>query len=301
MNLGNNPPGAFFSARTVVALLVILIWSLCFVVIKSSYGDAPPLLYAALRALLGGFPLLMIIAPTRKFLPPSRSWGWIAALGATNTTLGLSGMFLSVGVAGSAIPAVLANSQALFVAPFATLLFGEALTAGRIAGLLVGTGGVLLIMSRSRLQLDSMEGAVLALLATGGLAAGNLIIKHIGNRVNALSATAWQYVLGGLFLLGWSLLSENPTTVTWSAHFVSRLLFLGLVGSGLASWVWYLLVSKGELISINSLTLLTPVFALLLALLIYGEPLSKLSVLGIAMVLGGVVWVGWPKGSTWVA
>jgi drug/metabolite transporter (DMT)-like permease len=236
-----------------------------------------------------------------KLLPPPRSWGWIAALGVTNTTLGLSGMFLSVGAAGAAIPAVLANSQALFVAPFAMLLFGEALTAGRTAALLIGTGGVLLIMSGSHMRLGTMEGAVLALVATGGLAAGNLIIKHIGNRVNALSATAWQYVLGGLLLLGWSLLSEDPTTIAWSAHFVGGLLFLGLVGSGLASWVWFLLVSKGELISINGLTLLTPVFALLLALVIYGEPLSKLSVFGIAMVLGGVVWVGWPKGSTWVA
>jgi drug/metabolite transporter (DMT)-like permease len=60
------------------------------------------------------------------------------------------------------------------------------------------------------------------------------------------------------------------------------------------SWIWYHLVRKGELISLNSLTLLTPVFALLLALLIYREPLSKSSMVGIAMVLGSVVWVGWP-------
>jgi drug/metabolite transporter (DMT)-like permease len=46
------------------------------------------------------------------------------------------------------------------------------------------------------------------------------------------------------------------------------------------------------LISLNSLTLLTPVFALLLALLLYGEPISKSSLLGTVMVLGGVFWVG---------
>ncbi len=175
------------------------------------------------------------------------------------------------------------------------VLFGEALTAGRMVGLFVGTGGVLLIMSGSQLQLGTMEGAVLALIATGGLATGNLIIKHIGNRVDALSATAWQYVIGGLSLVVWSLLSEDLNTIEWSAHFVAGLLFLGLVGSGLASWVWYQLVRKGELISLNSLTLLTPVFALLLALAIYREPLSTMSVLGIVMVLGGVIWVGWPS------
>jgi len=292
MNLQKYFPRGFFSTRTAVALLVIFIWSGCFVIIKTTYRDSPPLVYAAMRALLAGLPLLMVATASQKFLPPARTWGWIVALGITNTTLGLSGMFLSVGAAGAAIPAVLANSQALFVAPFATLLFGEALTGGRIAGLLAGTGGVVLIVLGSQARLGTMEGAMLALVATGGLAAGNLIIKHIGNRVNALSATAWQYVWGGLLLLGWSLLSEDLSAVAWSAHFLGGLLFLGLVGSGLASWIWYHLVRKGELISLNSLTLLTPVFALLLALLLYGEPISKSSLLGTVMVLGGVFWVG---------
>ncbi len=295
MKLFNKSLGAFLSTRTAVALLVIFIWSGCFVIIKTTYRDAPPLVYAAMRALLGGVPLLMVATASQKLLPPARTWGWIVALGAANTTLGLSGMFLSVGVAGAAIPAVLANSQALFVAPFATLLFGEALTRGRIAGLLVGTGGVLLIVLGSEARLGSMEGALLALVATGGLAVGNLIIKHIGKRVDALIATAWQYVLGGLLLLVWSFLSEDLTKVVWSAHFLGGLLFLGLVGSGLASWIWYHLVKKSELIALNSLTLLTPVFALLLALLLYGEPVSKRSLLGTAMVLGGVFWVSLPE------
>src|SRR3972149_4529659 len=99
------------SARTAVALFVIFIWSGCFVVIKTTYRDSPPLVYAAMRALLGGLPLLMIATASQKLLPPARTWGWIVALGATNTTLGLSGMFLSVGVAGAAIPAVLTNSH----------------------------------------------------------------------------------------------------------------------------------------------------------------------------------------------
>lgn len=284
-----------FSVRTAVALLVIFIWSGCFVIIKTTYRDSPPLVYAAMRALLGGVPLLMVATASQKLLPPARTWGWIVALGATNTTLGLAGMFLSVGIAGAAIPAVLANSQALFVAPFATLLFGEALTRGRITGLLIGTLGVLLIVLGSEARLGTMEGAILALVATGGLAAGNLIIKYLGNRVDASTATAWQYVLGGLLLLVWSLFSEDFTKVAWSAHFLSGLLFLGLIGSGLASWVWYHLIGKSELIALNSLTLLTPVFALLLALLIYGEPVSKRSLLGTAMVLGGVFSVSLPE------
>ena len=52
---------------------------------------------------------------------------------------------------------------------------------------------------------------------------------------------------------------------------VTGLLFLGLVGSAGASWLWYRLVREGELIPLTGLTLLTPAFALMLALLIIGE------------------------------
>jgi len=46
------------------------------------------------------------------------------------------------------------------------------------------------------------------------------------------------------------------------------------------------------------LTLLTPAFALVLALLIFKEPVSTVSVMGIAMVLAGVAWVGWSRRPT---
>ncbi|MFQ5846534.1 MAG: DMT family transporter [Candidatus Methylomirabilales bacterium] len=287
-----------YLGRTAVALVVILVWSACFVVIKASQADAPPLFYGGLRALLGGLPLLAVAASTGRFLPPPRSWGWIAVLALTNTTFGLAGMFLSVGAVGAAVSGVLANSQALLVAPFAALLFGETLTRGRVVGLLLGVTGVALIFPAAQGGSGGTEGAALGLMAAGGLAAGNLVIKHIGSWVDALTATAWQYVLGALPLLGWSLIVEDTNKVAWTSVFVAGLLFLGLVGSAGASWVWYRLVSEGELIALNGLTLLTPAFSLVFALLIYRERVSALGMLGIAIVLVGVAWVGWPRHAT---
>jgi O-acetylserine/cysteine efflux transporter len=291
------PRGHF--ERMAVALVVILIWSLCFVVIKASQAEAPPLLYGALRALLGGFPLLAVAASTGRLLPPRPSWGWIVILGVTNTTLGFAGMFLSVGAVGAAFAGVLANSQALLVAPFAALLFGETLTWGRVLGLTLGTSGVVLIFSAVRGGSGGTEGAVLGLMTAGGLAAGNLVIKHMGPWVDALTATAWQYVLGGLPLLGMSLIVEDPSQVAWTPAFIGGLLFLGLVGSAAASWVWYLLVRDGELIALNGLTLLTPALAVILAVLIYRERISTSGMLGIAVVLVGVAFVNWPRHSLW--
>jgi len=222
-------------------------------------------------------------------------YGMSEALGFTNTTLGLAGMFLSVGAVGAAIPGVLANSQALLVAPFAALFFGEVLSRGRVLGLLVGLSGIAVVLSGDGDGLVTVKGAAFSLMAAGGVAAGNLVMKHIGCRVDGLTATAWQYVLGGLPLLGWALVVEEPAEVAWTRTFVAGLLFLGVVGSAGTSWLWYHLVRDGELIPLNALTLFTPVFALGLALLIYRERLSAPSLGGVAATAAGVMWVSWPR------
>lgn len=277
-----------------VALVVILIWSACFVAIRATQGDVPPRLSSALRALLGGLPLLAVAAAQGRLLPPPTAWGWIALLGLTNTTLGLAGMFLAVGLAGAALPAVLANSQALLVAPLAVILFGETLTAVRLGGLVLGLAGVALVMPFDASGSGTLWGAAVALLAAAGLAVANLVIKHLGASVHAVTATAWQYLLGALPLLAWALSVEDVRAAAWSPRAVAGLVFLGVVGSAVASWVWYRLVRDGELIALNALTLLTPALAVLLAVVIYWEPLRPVAWGGVAAVLAGVTVAGWP-------
>lgn len=240
--------------------------------------------------------MLLVLAARRGVAwPPSRTWRWVLLLAVTNTTIGLGGMFLSVGLAGAALPAVLANSQALLVAPFAALWFGERLTPGRLAGLVFGLVGVGFTLTAASGGPGTWDGAVIALVAAAGLAGANLVTKHIGSRVDALTATGWQYVLGGIPLLAWSFAVEDLGQVIWSWRFLAGLLFLGLIGSAGASWVWYRLVRDGELIPLNALTLLTPPFAFALAVGIYGEPMAPEALIGIGAVLVGVAWVAWPR------
>jgi uncharacterized membrane protein len=175
------------------------------------------------------------------------------------------------------------------------LFFGEALSRGRVLGLLLGLSGVGLVLSGDGEGLVTVKGVAFSLMAAGGIAAGNLVMKHIGRRVDGLTATAWQYVLGGLPLLGWALAVEDPAEVAWTRTFVAGLVFLGVVGSAGTSWLWYHLLRDGALIPLNGLTLLIPVFALGLALLIYRERLSAPGLAGVAATAAGVMWVSWPR------
>lgn len=279
--------------RRVSGLLTVLVWSSCFVAIKGTEGDAPPLLYAAIRAAIGAIVLLALAAATRRLFPPRNSWPWLVALGLTNTTLGLAGMFLSVKLSGATIPAVLANSQALLVAPLAVWFFGDTLSLRRGLGLLVGIAGVALTtLSGSSSAAETWRlGVGLGLLAAFGLAAGNLLIKAVSNRIAPLTAVAWQYAIGAVGLFFWSAIAEVDADVKWTSRFIIGQLYLGVIVSAGASWMWYRLLKSGSLISLNGLTLLTPTLSVLLAWLLFRERISTESWGGILLTLVGVALV----------
>lgn len=278
------------------ALGVVLVWSSCFIAIKGLLGAAPPLLAAGARALVAALVLLPLAALEGRLVPRRPAWPWLVVLGLTNTTVGLAGMFLSVGLAGAALPAVLANSQALLVAPVAVWLFHEPLRARGVVGLIAGTAGVALLFAASaEAPVGTTAGALLGVASALGLAAGNLLMKRLSREVSALPAVAWQYLVGALGLLAWSALTEDLATFELTPRLATSLVYLGAVGSAGASWAWYRLLARDSLIGLNGLTLLTPVLAVGWASLLFGERIGGLGWLGLALTVGGVGLVSVPN------
>ncbi|HVQ74458.1 MAG TPA: DMT family transporter [Candidatus Binatia bacterium] len=280
------------------ALGVVLVWSSCFIAIKGLLGTAPPLLAAGSRALMAALVLLPLAALAGKLVPPRSAWPWLVALGLANTTVGLAGMFLSVGLAGAALPAVFANSQALLVAPAAVWLFREPLRPRAVAGLVAGTTGVAILFGGSvGVASGTTAGALLGIGSALGLAAGNLLMKRLSREVPALPAVAWQYLVGAVGLLAWSALTEDLGALELTPGLGASLVYLGVVGSAGASWAWYRLLARDSLIGLNGLTLLTPVLAVGWASLLFGERLGGLGLVGLALAVAGVGLVSLPDAS----
>jgi len=280
-----------------LGVLMVLTWSTCFIAIRGTTEAAPPLLYASLRALVAAAALISLATISHRLIPPRDAWLGLLLLAATSTTLGLAGMFLSVRLAGAALSSVLANGQALLVAPAAAWLFGEKLSIWHLLGIGIGFVGVTVVFVGSGPGITSAhhQGLVLGLLTACGLAAGNLLMKRMAPRVNALTAVTWQYTLGAIFLLAWSVVAEGPPHVTWSPRLVLGILYLGLVASAGASWIWYRLLARDALIPLNGLTLLSPLFSVTLAWLLFREDISRGTSIGIVLALVGVALVSMPR------
>lgn len=272
-------------------LAFTVIYAVCFVAIKTGLAFAPPLLFGGLRALIGGAALLVVLVALRAPLLPARShWPLVLAVAATSTTIGFGAMFLSPGRTGAGIASVLGNTQPLFTLGLAAFFLGERVTRGKVAALLLGLGGVTLIAYPALAGADAygISGAVLALAASAGTAAGSVLVKRAALVSGLLAVAAWQLIIGSLPLLGASAIFEPNAVVTWNMEFVGLLVFLALVGTAFATALWYWLLQRIEIGRLTMFLFLVPAVGLGIAALALGESVGPLEIVGAVLTVAGI-------------
>lgn len=273
--------------------LVMFLWALCFPLIATGLSLAPPLYFAALRSFVAGASLLVPALALRRPLPQNgRVWFGLLGVGFGTTSLGFGGMFLAGGVVSPGLATVLANAQPLIAAGLAYFILGERLGRRRQVGLALGFAGIVLIALPGFDSANSHSnpgGVGYVLFGALGVAIGNVLLKRLTGQVDLLMATGWQFILGGAPLLLTALIFEDPAQVVWSPRFIVVLLALSLLGTALAFALWFSLLHRSELNRLNTFTFLTPVFALIMGAVFFGERLGLVEVGGIVLTLAGLL------------
>lgn len=276
-------------------ITVTFLWALCYPLIAAGLSMAPPLFFAALRALIAGLGLLIPAFVLRRPLPRQpHVWLNLVGIGLGYTTLGFAGMFLGGGLVSPGIATVLSNAQPLIAASLAYFILREHLDRHTLTGLLLGFAGIVLTaLSNSSITntTGNLLGIGYVLLAAFGVAFSNVLLKRLAGQVDLLMATGLQFTLGGAALLLFALMSEQPIRIQWTASFTLTLMVLSLAGTALAFFLWFSLMGRNQLNHLNTFTFLTPFFALMMGVLFFNERLSWLELGGIALILGSVLWV----------
>lgn len=269
-------------------ILLVLIWGYNWVVMKIAIQYAAPFDYAALRVLLGGLTLLLVLVWRRKPLRPKRAAG-AAAVGLLQMSCfyGLSTWALVSGGAGKT--AVLNYAMPFWVLALAWFILRERPARLQWISVSVGLAGLLFI-----LMPFSLAGGVLskglALMSSLCWAGGIIIAKKLQQRepLDLLSFTTWQMLFGGLPLLAAALLIPSPPIV-WSGPFVAALIFSVIPGNALAWLLWAYALSRLPAGVAGLGTLGAPVIGVLAAWLQLGETPTCLEALGMLLILAALV------------
>lgn len=277
------------------AVIVALLWALCYPLITTAVRYAPPLHIGALRAALAGVLLIVVGVVLRRPNPRGREWFAVTAIGVCSTGLGFAGMFLAGGRIGPGLASVIANTQPLLAAMLGYFVLGEKLEGRQAAGMIVAFIGIGLVAAPALSGPDntgatSLAGIAFVLMGAIGVATGNVVMKRFALRLDPIMATGWQLLVGSLLLFGVVALRGSPVSIEWTGPLLLALNGLAIPGTAIAFVLWFALIRRAPLNALNVFSFLTPVFALAIGAGLYGERFGIWEIAGSSVVVGGA-WI----------
>src|SRR5437762_5910725 len=119
---------------------VYVVWGSTYLGIMLAIRTMPPFLMSAARFLVAGA-LLFALSPRPRERLGLRAWTAAAIAGAALLTVGDGGITWAEQRVDSGVAALLVATMPLWLALFDRVVFGTRLSAGAVAGLVVGIGG----------------------------------------------------------------------------------------------------------------------------------------------------------------
>ena len=286
----------------ILAALVMVLWASCYPLITLGLDYAPHLTFAALRAILAGSVLIGVAALRRAAWPRGWSvWGWITLAGLGMTGIGYFGMFHAAEFVSPGLATVIESLQPLIAAVLAVVFLRERLGPIGWFGLCLGVSGVALIAIPRVLASgggSTAFGLVLVIMATSGVAVGNIAIKSLSKRVDAAMAMGLQLLIGAIPISILAFTTESPTAIDWSPQFIISLLSLALPGTALAYWLWQVTLQSLDVSKAAAFSFLVPIIGVSVGALFFSEPLTINVMGGGALAAIGVYLASRPRSET---
>ncbi|MBI5962916.1 MAG: DMT family transporter [Chloroflexi bacterium] len=283
----------------IVFITLGIIWSSSFLWIKIAVQEIDPITLVAYRVLFGLlFGLIVVFIQRPQWPRTFKEWFPILLLGITNVAIPFFLISWGEQAIDSAVAAILDSTVPLFTIVLAHfLLHDDKMTVSKVVGLLLGFAGVVILMSK---DIGTSAGPLLgqgAVVLACAFYAGSVvyarkftentpgIFRSVGPLISS-TAVMW---MGTIFI-------ESPVKVpqlpiTWIA-----LLWLGILGSGVAFIMNYYLIHEIGPTRTTMVTYIFPLGGVILGVLFLHEQLTWQLLTGAILIIVSLAVANWnPK------
>lgn len=270
----------------VLVLIICLAWAGNFLTSAHALREIPPVLFTALRFMFLALPLLYWMKR-----PAIGQWPRLVAVGLCVGVVHFALSFMALKLAGDlSSPAIVLQSYVPMTALLAWVVLGERFGWRTGLAIAVSFAGVL-VLGFDPLVLDKPMSLGLMLVSALFLAIGTVLMKGLRG-LDVYSQQGWTAVISVLPLLALSLVFEPGAiarlpSVSWVGWFGA--LYAAFISSLLGHGLYYVLVQRHPVAQVTPWLLLTPVLAVVLGVLFWGDRPGPRLLLGGVMVLGGVL------------
>ncbi len=274
------------------SLLVTLIWSSTFVVVKIGLETLGPLTIAGLRYFLGAVVLLPFLIKRKSLKTPisKELWLHLILIGVSAYTIGNGALFWGLKYVPATTGSFLMSLIPLLVLAGGALLLREIPTGWQIFGVLLSLFGSILFFS-SGMQPGEPKGILIVGVGLIGFLAFSLLGRGIARdgKLDTLTLTTLPLAIGGILSMLLALIVEGIPQFTPKSIVI--VLFLAVVNTSLGYLLYNHSLRELTALEMNTILNLSPLFTAILSWVLLGETLGTIQILGMVVVIVGVIFV----------
>ncbi|MBP6004912.1 MAG: EamA family transporter [Pyrinomonadaceae bacterium] len=279
--------------KILIWLILCLIWGTTWIFIKVGLEDLPPIAFASSRFILAVIILFFIIRIQKIPLPrTAKEWRIIALTGILQFSVNYSMVFWAEQYITSGLAAVLQAMITVFGLVLAWIFLpNERITKLKIIAVAIGIVGVGVIFY-DQLKVQSLMaflGCLGVVIGSYAAAQASILVKSKGGAFHPAALLFCQMLCGLPAIIVYSLIAEgNPLNFNWTWRAAACVLYLTVLGTIAAFWLYYWLLSRIESTKAMMISLVTPLLAVVIGWIVLGEKLPPQTGIGGALIIASI-------------
>ncbi|WP_333954668.1 DMT family transporter [Psychrobacter sp. S4(2024)] len=277
----------------IIFITLSFMWSLSFIFYRIGVPEFGSLAFASLRVVLAGLTMLVFVILKKKNRVGIReNWKVLTLVGLFSAAVPFILFAFSARSVNAGVLAVLNASVPMISGFIASVFFKDRLSKKQILGLVIGVIGVMILMSENLFGgqgAGSGSGLLpmgYALLACVGYALGANITRNYLENVSPVAITAGSLIIASVIMLPVAVY-EFPYGKSISLTAWISVICIGVFSTAIALIFMNQLIKSIGPVRATSITLVIPIFAIILGYLLLGEALDTPAIIGSMVILFG--------------
>jgi drug/metabolite transporter (DMT)-like permease len=271
-------------------LVLSVLWGGSFFFVEVAVEELPPLTIVVARVTIGACTLLVAGRLMGLRLPTDqRLWGSFLAMGLLNNVVPFTLIVWGQTHIASGVASILNATTPLFTVVVAhAFTEDEKLTGGRLAGVVIGLSGVVVMVGVATVQALGLQ--IAAQLAVLAAACSYALAGVYGRRFRArgiapLTTATGQVTASSVMLMPVMLAVDRPWQLPMpSTSTLAAVVGLAVLSTAVAYIIYFRVLASAGATNLLLVTFLIPVTAILLGVLVLGETLLARHLLGMALI-----------------
>jgi drug/metabolite transporter (DMT)-like permease len=274
-----------------ILLALSLVWGSSFILIKKALIAFDPIELACMRISISALAFTPVIYFQRNKIPWNE-WKLFLAIGLTGSGIPAFMYFLAQTNINSTASGLLNSLTPIWTLIIGIIIFKNRMDASKTIGVVIGFLGaaLLMILGESEGENNNLWYGLFVVFGTLCYGMSGNLVKHYFQNVRSIIISATSFFMIGPPAIGYLLYKGTLTQIEWNQdqiYSIGAIVLLSLVGTVLATIIFYKLIQDTNAVFGSSVAYLMPIVAMGWGF-IDGESIGLVVILSMLLILTGV-------------